>query len=96
MKQNGHAKVPVNYKPNPKLYNWLTTLRKYCREYILCATIDGTTDNVHISGLNEERLQALRDINFCWLPKPGGGPLTETPPKDIFEYYSDPKETTTR
>ena len=84
MAKHGHAKVPTNYSQCPRLNPWLTTLRKYCREYVLSVTLDGTTEGVHVSGLTAERLQALRDIDFCWLPQTEG-PLTETPPNDIFD-----------
>jgi Helicase associated domain len=80
----GHCKVPRNYDANPHLYSWLASVRKYCRDYVLCVTMDGTTEGVHVSGLNEARLQALRDLDFCWLPPASGGILTETPPVDIF------------
>jgi hypothetical protein len=80
----GHCKVPRNYDANPQLYSWLASVRKYCRDYVLCVTIDGTTEGVHVSGLNDARIQALRDLDFCWLPPTSGGILTETPPVDIF------------
>lgn len=78
----GHFRVPAQYPQNPRLAKWVANVRKLCREYVLSASIDGTTVGVHVSGLNDERIEALRDIHFCWLPQPG--PLKETPPEDIF------------
>jgi hypothetical protein len=43
-------------------------------------------DGVHVSGLSRERLGALFDINFYWMPE-CGKPLTVSPPEDIFAGY---------
>jgi hypothetical protein len=80
--QHGHYKV---HRPL-KLRRWKDYLRRICREYALAVSIEGTTEDVHVSGLNEERLEALRSINYCWLPI-GNGPLKEAPPEDIFAGY---------
>jgi hypothetical protein len=85
--RNGHFRVPAQYPKNSRLSRWLANVRKLCRDYVLSASIDGTTDGVHVSGLNDERIDALRAIHFCWLPQPG--PLTETPPQDIFQLVVD-------
>ena len=82
-KQNCHFRVPTQYPKNPRLSRWLANVRKLCRDYVLSASIDGTTEGVHVSGLNDERIEALRAIHFCWLPQPG--PFKETPPEDIFQ-----------
>jgi hypothetical protein len=79
--QNGDFKTSVS-----ELRRWKNSLRRACREYVLAVTIEGGTDDVHVSGLNQERLQALRKLKFCWLPETQG-PLTEGPPDDIFAGY---------
>jgi hypothetical protein len=76
--KNGNIKVP-----HPRLRRWKDALRRTCREYVLAVSIEGTTDGVHVSGLNQERLVALLAIEFCWLPK-FPGQLKELPPEDIF------------
>jgi hypothetical protein len=62
--QHNHVKVPRGYAPNPKLPSWIVHQRRYCREYVLAVQIEGTTDGVTVSGLDYERLEALRAINF--------------------------------
>jgi hypothetical protein len=66
--KHNHIKVPRGYAPNPKLPSWVVHQRRYCREYVVAVQIEGTTDGVTVSGLDLERLEALRAINFCWLP----------------------------
>jgi hypothetical protein len=80
--QNGDFKTS-----NSKLRRWKNSLRRACREYVLAVTIEGGTADVHVSGLNQERLQALRKLKFCWLPEETQGPSTEEPPDDIFAGY---------
>jgi hypothetical protein len=62
--QHNHVKVPRGYAPNPKLPSWIVHQRRYCREYALAVQIECTTDGVTVSGLDYERLEALRAINF--------------------------------
>lgn len=79
--QHGNWKVA-----DSKLRTWKNSLRRTCREYVLAVCLEGSMDDVHVSGLNAKRLEALREIAFCWLPEPSG-PLKEDPPEDIFEGY---------
>lgn len=69
-----------------KLRAWKNSLRRTCREYVLAVSLEGSTDGVHVSGLNAKRLEALREIRFCWLLDQTG-PLKEDPPEDIFDGY---------
>jgi hypothetical protein len=62
--KHNHVKVPRGYAPNPKLPSWIVHQRRYCREYLLAVQIEGTTDGVTVSGLDFERLEALRAIDF--------------------------------
>jgi hypothetical protein len=62
--KHNHVKVPRGYAPNPKLPSWIVHQRRYCREYSLAVQIEGTTDGVTVSGLDFERLEALRAIKF--------------------------------
>ena len=80
--KNGNLNVPC-----PKLRRWKDALRRACREYVISVSIEGTTDGVHVSGLNQERLEALQNIGFCWLPNNMHGPLEAVPPNDIFAGY---------
>jgi hypothetical protein len=84
----GLKEQPGHYKAHDplKLRRWECGLRRICREYVLAVSIEGTTEDVHVSGLNKERLEALRSINYCWLPI-GNGPLKEAPPVNIFGGY---------
>jgi hypothetical protein len=66
--KHNHVKVPRGYAPNSKLPSWVVHQRRYCREYVVAVRIEGTTDGVTVPGLDVERLEALRAINFCWLP----------------------------
>jgi hypothetical protein len=79
--ENGHFVIG-----SQKLRMWKNTQRRQCREYILTVSIEGTTDGVHVTGLSIERLDALREIGFCWFPA-RSGPLKEQPPHDIFAGY---------
>jgi len=80
-----HGHYSIHGREYTKLRCYKNTLRRHCREYVLSVMMEGTTDGVHVSGLTDERLDALRRIRFCWLPPPG--PLSEIPPADIFEGY---------
>lgn len=62
--KHNHVKVPRGYTPNPKLPSWIVHQRRYCREYALAVQIEGTTDGVTVSGLDYERLEALRAVSF--------------------------------
>ena len=55
--------------------HWVHNQRRLCREYVITISAISTeksknnyTKDSLVSGLNEERLQALREIDFCWLP----------------------------
>lgn len=83
-REYGHCRVPQVYRSNPKLGIWVRHQRRACRELVLSVAIENKTTDVYVSGLDKERLEALRDIDFCWLPdpkKPG-----RIPPRDIFDY----------
>ena len=72
----------------PKMKRWKYQLRRLCREYVIAVSIVGSTDDVHVSGLNSERIDALKDINFCWMPSPSSrDDSLSSPPEDIFEGY---------
>ncbi|CAJ1937874.1 unnamed protein product [Cylindrotheca closterium] len=81
--QEQHGNLVIS---DSKLRPWKNSLRRTCREYVMAVTVDGTTKDVHVSGLNARRLEALREIRFCWLPK-HHGVLREVPPDDIFDGY---------
>ena len=83
-REHGNCAVPQSYPPNPALGAWVRHQRRSCRELALSFAIEKKTKGVYISGIDEERLQALRDIGFCWLPDPEGP--WRTPPKDIFDH----------
>lgn len=68
------------------LRRWKNNMRRSCREYVLAVGIEGSTAGVYVSGLNQQRLQALKELRFCWLPD-FDGPLSEEPPEDIFAGY---------
>ena len=91
---NGHYDIPGRSGTNPRLYKWLASIRKQCRDYVLSVSIEGTTEGVHVSGLNPKRLNALREIGFCWLPDTTGRLVVE-PPENIFApQYTVPKRIT--
>ena len=66
---HGHCHVPQKYGANPKLGTWCHHQRRACKEYALSCMIEQRVQGVHVSGLNEERLRALRSIDFCWFPE---------------------------
>jgi len=83
VKDHGH--YIIQGREHTKLRCYKNTLRRHCREYVMSVIMEGNTEGVHVSGLTPDRLQALRRIQFCWLPQPG--PLMEVPPHDIFYGY---------
>lgn len=85
--QENNGSFAVSRDENAKLRGWRIQLRRQCREYVMTVVIEGTTEGVHVTGLNPERLEALRRIRFCWLPPATEGPLIEMPPEDIFFGY---------
>lgn len=85
--KQAHGHLEIKGSENHKLRCWKNTLRSQCKEYILSVTLEGTSDQVHVSGLNAERLRALADLRFCWLPPIQKGPLLQDPPEDIFAGY---------
>lgn len=62
--QHGHCLVPIGYKKNIQLSNWVSTQRQ---EYKLL--IDGRP-----SRLTDERIKKLSDIGFIWEARRGGPP----------------------
>jgi len=83
-RKHGNCAVPQVYYPNPALGVWVRHQRRGCRELVLSFAIEKKTKGVYVSGIDKERLEALRDIDFCWLPDPKGP--WRAPPKDIFDY----------
>lgn len=81
--EHGNCTVPQVYPPHPALGVWVRHLRRACRELVLSLSIEKKTKGVYVSGIDKERLEALRDIDFCWLPDPKEP--WRTPPKDIFD-----------
>jgi ribosomal protein L19E len=52
-----------------KLRNWVINTRYQCKEYISSVTKEQLLrGEVCIPGLNQERIDALKKIDFCWLP----------------------------
>uniref|UniRef100_A0A7S2SL23 Helicase-associated domain-containing protein n=1 Tax=Eucampia antarctica TaxID=49252 RepID=A0A7S2SL23_9STRA len=72
-KENGHCSIPSN-NFNQKLVHWVHNQRRLCREYVIAISGIHLDKNivilkdVPVSGLNDKRLEALRKIDFCWLP----------------------------
>lgn len=66
---HGHCHVPQRYAENQELGTWCHHQRRSCKEYVLSCMIEQRVQGVYVSGLNEERLQALRSIQFCWFPE---------------------------
>jgi Helicase associated domain len=83
VKVHGHYNIQGH--EHTKLRCYKNTLRRHCREYVISVIMEGNTEGVHVSGLTPDRLHALRQKQFCWLPQTG--PLMEVPPHDIFEGY---------
>jgi hypothetical protein len=80
---HGHVRVPrSDTTVHPKLSSWVAHVRRACREFVLSVALEVDYHSVHVSGLDERRIEALRQISFCWLPhphRPG-----EVAPADIF------------
>ena len=55
-KEHGHCLVPMNYKENPQLANWVSTQRQEWKLF---------KDNRQ-TRLNEEKASLLNDIGFVW------------------------------
>jgi len=66
--KHGHCHVLQLYKPDPDLGIWCHHQRRACKEYVLSCMIERRVEGVTVSGLNDDRIAALRDIGFCWLP----------------------------
>ena len=81
--KNEHGNLNVT---SSSLRCWKEALKRTCREYVLAVSIEGTTEGVHVSGLNQERLNALRELNFCWLPDQTEA-LQGIPQDNIFDGY---------
>mmetsp|Transcript_24330 Transcript_24330/g.39541 ORF Transcript_24330/g.39541 Transcript_24330/m.39541 type:complete len:270 (-) Transcript_24330:126-935(-) len=60
-KKYGHCNVPQNYSPNPSLGTWVNRQRQEHKKR-------GDGD---ISSLNDERLEQLESIGFCWGKRKG-------------------------
>ena len=63
--------VPAHYD-DYQLYNWVNNTRRKCKTFCDLVTakeqlIDGDCYSA-VSGLNKKRIDALREIDFCWLP----------------------------
>lgn len=78
----GHCHVPQDWKEDIDLGRWVRHQKRACREYALCVEIEKRVEGVMVSGLSAERLEALRELDFCWLPDPRKG--YQEPPDDIF------------
>ena len=79
----GTCIVPKTYHDD-KLYNWTNNNRHKCTEYsALVTSKEKILSAEYISavpGLNSERIEALKEINFCWLPEIGeNGEMTTRP-----------------
>lgn len=84
--EHGHCNVPQRYKQNLVLGKWCHHQKRSCKEYILSVMIEKKVKGVTVTGLTEERINALREIDFCWLPDPNA---YVPPPSDIFlSWYS--------
>ena len=79
---HGHCRVPQRY--GASLGIWVRHVRRVVREYVLSVCIEQRVEGVYVTGLNEERLEALRSLDFCWLPDPESKDFN--PPRDIFDY----------
>jgi len=67
---HGVCAVPVNYLENPQLGHWVANQKRLCREYTSMVIFQREQGKnlLPISGLNEKRLKALRDLKFEALP----------------------------
>lgn len=55
-KSNGHCNVPIRYKVNPSLGQWVSTQRQEYSNY----------QNGKKSNMNKERITRLEAVEFCW------------------------------
>jgi len=55
-KQNGNCLVPIQYDKNPKLGRWVSTQRKFYKQY----------QNGDTARITKERIKQLDDIGFAW------------------------------
>jgi len=78
----GHCHVPQTWEEDTQLGRWVRHQKRVCREYVLSITIEEKVEGVMVSGLNMERVEALRNLDFCWLPDPKHG--YQQPPDNIF------------
>jgi hypothetical protein len=83
VRQHGHCSIPQKYPPNPSLGVWCHHQRRACKEYILSCMIEQRVQGVVVSGLQEDRLQALREVKFCWLPEEPFSP----PSADVLDSW---------
>ena len=81
---HGHCHVPQRYEKNQELGTWCHHQRRSCKEYVLSCMIEQRVQGVCVSGLNEERLQALRSIHFCWFPEE---PFMQPPEGVLDSWY---------
>lgn len=70
LKETGHCDVPVSYPKNPQLGHWVANQKRLCREYtdMMVFRTNVGKDPLPDSGLNDDRLKALRDLGFDALP----------------------------
>lgn len=70
-REYGTCSVPAYYH-DYKLYNWVNNTRRKCKEFCsLVKTKEQLLDAEcysAVSGLDKKRIEALREIDFCWLP----------------------------
>ena len=81
--KHGHLNITRGNAPSNSLLKYVYYLKRCCREYVIAYSITRSCEDTRVSGLDEERLEALREVGFCWLPDPDA-PYQE-PPEDIFE-----------
>jgi hypothetical protein len=70
-KKYGTTYIPADYD-DYKLFNWMSNTKQKCKQFCdFVKTKDQLLDGScysAVSGLNEERIEALKEIDFCWLP----------------------------
>eukprot|EP00977_Amphora_coffeiformis_P016751 scaffold5296_cov163-Amphora_coffeaeformis.AAC.6 len=74
--------VPRHFEESPALPSYVQYLRRCCKEYVAAYSIMGSCEKIRVSGLDHERLEGLRRLEFCWLPNPDAS--FQDPPDDIF------------
>ena len=75
-------KVPRRFKENPALPSYVQYLRRCCKVYVAVNFTMGSCEKICVSGLDHERLEGLRRLEFFWLPIPDA-PFQDQP-DDIF------------